>query len=151
MKRNLLIILCLASFVFTATAQYDRQICIETEEGVLTISRTANGKDMIMVSIASWDRMVVGTKYESCFLPGFSGRKFCMQISDKKQGHCAQGIGFGCSIFDCPSVPDPLPNRVDNDNRICAVTVKKLKGSVRIIFDDKVNWQSLKGHAETEK
>ena len=128
---------------FSANAQEDTQISIRTEEGIITVSKTGDGKDMIILSIACWNEMVAGTKYSANNLSAVKAKQFCIQITDKKHGHCRKGIGFGCSIFDCPSVPDPLPNRVDNENRICAITVKKIKGAVKIIFDDKVDWKSL--------
>lgn len=143
MGKIFLYLLYFAVIPFYANAQEDAQISIQTEEGILTVSKTANGKDMIIISIACWDEMVAGTKYSTYNLSGVKGKKFCIQITDKKYGHCRKGIGFSCSIFDCPTVPDPLPNRVDNENRICAITVRKIKGAVKIIFDDKVNWQSL--------
>ena len=143
MEKIFLYLLYFAIISVSANAQQDTQISIQTEEGIMTVSKTADGKDMIIISIACWDEMVVGTKYSAYNLSGLKGKKFCIQITDKKHGHCRKGIGFGCSIFDCPSVPDPLPNRVDNENRICAITVRKIKGAVKIIFDDKVDWQSL--------
>jgi hypothetical protein len=143
MQKEFLYFIYLLIISFNTNAQADNQISIQAEEGILTVSKTTGGKDIIIMSIACWDKMVAGTKYCSWNLSGVANKKICIQITDKKHGHCRKGIGFGCSIFDCPDVPDELPNKVDNENRICAITVKKIKGAVKIIFDDKVDWQSL--------
>lgn len=143
MIKSFLYFIYLLIISFSAKAQTDRQISIRTEEGIMTVSKTDAGKDVIVISISCWDKMVAGTKYCSSNLSNGINKKVCIQITDKKHGQCRQGIGFGCSIFDCPAVADDLPNKVDNENRICAITIKKIKAAVKIIFEDKVNWKSL--------
>jgi hypothetical protein len=142
MKTCFLFHLYLIVLLFSAKAQNTWPTSIQTEKGVMKISKTNNGKDMIRMSIASWDEMVAGTKYIAYYLSS-KGKILCMEIADKQTGLCKKGIGFGCSIFDCPHVPDPLPNKVNDENRICAVSVKKIKGVVQIIFIDHVDWKSL--------
>lgn len=146
MKRLTLTLAMLIVIVFYATAQTDIQTSIITASGIFTVSKTNDGRDMILLSIASWDEMMAGTKYCSGNLPASTEKKFCMEIADKKYGLCKKGIGFGCSVFDCVTGPCPLPNRVNNENRICEVAVRKIKGSVKIIFIDNVDWLSLQSN-----
>ena len=136
----------LTVIVFYTKAQTDIQTSIITASGVFTVSKTNDGRDMILLSIACWDEMMAGTKYCSVNLPTSTERKFCMEIADKTHGLCKKGIGFGCSIFDCDTGPCLLPNRVNNENRICEVAVRKIKGSVKIIFIDNVDWISLQNN-----
>ncbi len=146
MKRLILIFAMLIVIVFYAKAQTDIQTSIVTANGIFTVSKTNDGRDMIMMSIACWDEMMAGTKFCSGNLPASTERKFCIEIADKKYGLCKKGIGFGCSVFDCDTGPCPLANLVNNENRICEVAVRKIKGSVKIIFIDNVDWLSLQNN-----
>lgn len=117
-------------------------ISIQTEKGLMKVYKTTGMKDMIKMSISCWDEFVAGTKYSSCYLSS-AEMIFCIEIADKTNGHCKTGIGFGCTVYDCPDVPDHLPNRVDDENRMCAVAVNKINDVIEIVFIDHVNWESL--------
>lgn len=142
MKRLLLVGVFIVITYYTG-AQYDIQTTILTDIGLITVSKTPDNKDRILISTRLWNEMVAGTKYTAAYLYASKSKMFCIEIASRREGNCRKGIGFGCSIYDCPYSPDPLPNRVDDENRICAVNVKKLKGTIEIIFIDNVNWKSL--------
>ncbi|MFT3909769.1 MAG: hypothetical protein QM737_10120 [Ferruginibacter sp.] len=148
MKQLTLVFTMLIIIVFYATAQPDVQTCIMAGTRIFTVSKTNDGKDQVLLSIDYWDEMMAGTKYCSYNLPASTESKFCIEIADKKYGLCKNGIGFGCSIFDCDTGPCTLPNRVNNENRICEVAVRKMKGSVKIIFIDNVDWLSLQNNIQ---
>jgi hypothetical protein len=123
-------------------AQEDIQCSVLTDDGIITISKTCNGNDAIMLNIQAWDAMVKGTKYESANLCAVASKKACLEISNKTQNHCRSGIGFRCGIFDCNG---HMPGLVNKENRICAVDIQKQDAfTIRIIFLDKVDWISLR-------
>jgi hypothetical protein len=134
-----------AIFGYNAGAQQDQQTAILTDHGIITVSKTMNNRDKITVAIKDWDEMVAGTKYTSAAMPFFKAKKLCIEIASRKKGNCSTGIGFGCSMYNCPRLTDALVNRVDANSRVCATTIRKIKGSIEIIFLDNVNWKSLAG------
>lgn len=146
MKLRIFFLLLLIVTVACVNAQTDMQTSIMAGNQILTVSKTTDGNDMILLNITSWDAMMRGTKYCSNHLPALNEKQFCIEIADHKYGFCKTGIGFGCSVFDCPDVPCSLPNRVNNENRICAVTVRKIKGSIKMVFIDHVDWKSLQNN-----
>ncbi|MBS1744035.1 MAG: hypothetical protein JST81_13460 [Bacteroidetes bacterium] len=113
------------------------------------IEKTRDGKDMIRIAVQQWDSIAAFTKYRS---PGLSsaGKRFCVEIADKRNGMCRRGIGFGCSMYDCLDTPGNLYNRVDNNNRVCAVLVSRIGSTVQVIFLDKVDWGSLEESISTQ-
>ena len=143
MKKFLLVAVFIV-LSFSAIAQNDVQISILTEEGIVTVSKNEEGKDMISVTTGYWNEIAAGTKYISGSLPFYPGRHFCFEIANKKQGICKKGIGFSCGIFECPAGFHRFPVIVNNENRLCSVTVcRSPGGTVKIIFNDKMDWQSL--------
>lgn len=129
---------------FFSFAQHDDQQSIYTEDGIFTVSKTGEGKDMIRLSISLWDDMVKGTKYNSRNLVLFKEKMFFIEIANKKQWHCNKGIGFRCGIFDRPANLKNIPATVNHANRICTATIQKQDScTVRIIFLDNIDWDSL--------
>ncbi len=127
---------------FCCQAQPDSQGSIHTEIGVYTISKTAKGKDMIRFSIDVWDKMQQGTRFTAANLNKMQVIRFCMEISSKEKYNCMSGIGFNCSVFDCPVKPCPIT--VNDSNRFCSVMLKKTDANtVQLIFLDHVDWESL--------
>ena len=137
--------LCLCCIIpLFLLAQYDTQTSILTEDGIFTVSQTADGKDMIFFHIHLWDNMVKGTKYTSDNLILFQTTRVCIQIAKKIQLHCKAGIGFRCGIFDCVNDPKKIPSKINASNRVCSATMQKTdKTTIKIIFLDKVDWLSL--------
>ena len=97
--------------------------------------------DMIIISVNKWNLLAEGTKYSAQSLS--SAVTICIEIADRKYGHCQRGIGFGCSMLDWPGFPGKLSNVVNNKNRFCAVEAKRIRNNIRIIFLDHIDWQSL--------
>ncbi|MEO7528560.1 MAG: hypothetical protein ABIT35_09990 [Chitinophagaceae bacterium] len=139
------IALCWWMLIFMAptSAQNDMQVYISTDKGILTLSKNAAGKDVIIISMDCWDEMVAGTKYTSRNLAFAHKLDVCLEIANKKKGFCKNGIGFGCSIYDCPEYKSLIRRNVNHYQRICSVTLWKLKGVVKLVFNDRVDWQSL--------
>lgn len=138
----LLYLLLLAPYF--SFAQEDTQTSFITEDGIFTVSQTPQGKDMIFCRIEIWDEMVKGTKYMSDNLSVNRTYKACIHISNKKQMNCKSGIGFRCGIFNCLHESKSHNAVIDAANRACPVTIQKnTGGTVRIVFLNKLNWNSL--------
>jgi len=139
------IFLCFLDLLpFFIAAQSDLQTSISTDDGVFTISQTAQGKDMILFSAALWDDMVKGTKYVSTNLASSITVKVYVEIANKKQLHCKAGAGFRCGIFDCNNKLNNNPGIIDRTNRLCSVMLQKQDDfTIKMIFLDKVDWQNL--------
>lgn len=133
---------CLAPFF--SSAQQDIQTSILTENGIMTLSQTPGGNDMVICKIDIWNKIVKGTKYTADNLSVSGAARICIQIANKKQMHCRSGIGFSCGIFDCLKEKENQTVIINNKRRICPVLVQKnTGGTVTIIFLNKVDWQSL--------
>ena len=142
----LLLFTCISSYSFSQT---DTQTGILTESGIVTVSKTAEGKDMILFTKAIWDEMQKGTRYTSGNLCPGTSRQFCIEIARKNKSQCRSGIGFTCSVFDCPARCNSQPVVVDASNRICSVMLQMQDNStVQLIFLDKLNWESLQTSTE---
>ncbi len=151
MKKGYFLLISIVTML-SPPEQDDLQRNIQTENGTFILHKTAAGNDMILMSALQWDAMVAGTKYISQHLSFESPRKICIEIAGKQQGQCKTGIGFSCSIFDCGFFHKPFLRLVNNENRICSVTaIKQGNATVKIIFLDKVDWQSLQNISSIKK
>jgi hypothetical protein len=151
MKKGCFLLISIVAML-SRPEQDDLHRRIETDDGTFILHKTAAGNDMISMSALQWDAMVGGTKYISQHLSFTSPRKICIEIAGKKRGQCKTGIGFSCSIFDCGLIDRQMLCMVNNENRICSVTViKQSNATVKIIFLDKVNWQSLQNISSIKK
>lgn len=126
-----------------AVAQYDAQTSILTNHGLMTVSKTVNGHDMISLDIKTWDQWMTGTKYMAEYFNNNKEKICCIEIADKYNGACRSGIGFQCGIYDCPASSNASFNKVNNQNRICTVMIKRINHSVIIVFIDEVDWENL--------
>lgn len=125
-------------------AQQDLQFSLQTDAGIFTISKNSENKDFLSMPLATWNKIVAGTKYVLSELPDNRSLFLCVEIADCKNGFCNKGIGFGCSIFDCSDDRRKVVEQVNNHNRFCVVVVTKISGSsVRLVFNDNVDWNSL--------
>ena len=132
--------------VFNGYAQTDFQQSILMDKKIITVSKTCDEKDMIILSNNYWDDMVKGTPYTSSRLPVTGYKEFRIEIADKVHGLCKTGIGFGCGIFNYDSVTHRSPQLINNECRVCSVLIKReTLYSVRIIFNDVMDWESLQG------
>jgi len=140
------IFICLFIFYNIPTflfAQYDNQFSIGTDDGVFTVSKTNDGKDMILFPVDIWDNMVKGTRYISRNIDVIEKERICIQLSNKKYRQCRGGIGFRCGIFNCFR-PGRLAVAVNNENRICSVMIRKPDAfTVKVVFLDNVDWYDL--------
>jgi hypothetical protein len=129
---------------FRASAQGDQQQCIVTDVGILTVSQTVDGFDMIVLSVSVWNKMAAGTSYTSNRLNDSQSVACYIEIASKETGYCRKGIGFACSIFPCPANIAHYPLRVNDKNRFCRVLLQRdAAATVRMIFLDVVDWQDL--------
>ncbi len=127
-----------------AHAQQDVQFSLNTDAGIFTVSKTPGCKDFLLMSIKTWNQMVAGTKYISSKLPDGKSLFLCIEIAERKNGFCNKGIGFGCSILDCPNYRKQTVQQVNNHNRFCVIAVTRDSGnSIRVVFNDDVDWDSL--------
>ncbi len=148
MKSIISLVIYFISMSFAALAQSDVQIDVKTEKGIVTVSKMPDGRDMILLSALCWDEITLGTKYSSANL-SFSGCvTLCIEISNKKSGLCRSGIGFGCSMYDYPPVSKQSPKLVNNQDRFCSVTITKVAGAIKMIFNDRVDWRNLEKASE---
>ena len=135
---------CMLFHSLTSLAQNDLQMSIQSGNKIITVSKTVEENDMISFSVAYWDALMTGTKYMCEHLAAKKDYPAWIEIADEKEGLCKGGIGFSCSISDRPLTKHWRPSIVNHNNRLCAVTItKKTDGSVRIIFNDKVDWEDL--------
>lgn len=141
------VIIFMIGFILIETsvhAQQDIQFSLQTDAGIFTVSKNSDNKDFLLMSIATWNKIVAGTKYISSELPDNKSLFFCMEIANSKNGFCNKGIGFGCSVFDCANYRKTTVQQVNSHNRLCVVEVTKMSGnSVRLVFNDNVDWDSL--------
>ena len=143
-KRHLLFVILSTCLSFNSFAQADIQINILTESGIVTVSKTGDGKDMILFTTAIWDEIQKNTKFTSNNFCEKTPLQFCIEIADKDKFQCRSGIGFSCSVFDCPERSNSKAVVVDTSNRICSVMLQRLNcDTVKLIFLDKVNWKNL--------
>jgi hypothetical protein len=139
---KIFIFLCFSPFF--SFAQEDIQTSILTDDGIFTVSKTKEGKDMILVNTDLWNDIVRGTKYLSENLAALPENLACIVIANKKHMLCAAGIGFRCGIFDYGKGLKPTPDLINNTNRVCSVMIQKeYSDIIKIIFLDKVDWCSL--------
>ena len=143
-QQSFSILLLLLNISFHGIAQADMQTSILTEYGIMTVSKTTDGKDMICFGIAIWDEMQKGTSYTSRNLPEKSSRQFCIEIAGKHKHACRSGIGFSCSVYECPGRTNRIASIVDASNRLCSVMLQRPnRYTLLLIFLDNVNWESL--------
>jgi hypothetical protein len=127
-----------------ARAQSDLQQSILTDLGIVTVSQTHEGLDLVILPANIWKTMASGTSC-ACDRLIDSQAIYCyIEIASKEKGHCRKGIGFACSIYPCPANAIDYPLRVNDKNRFCRVMLQRDgAASVRIIFLDEVDWQDL--------
>lgn len=127
-----------------ARAQSDLHQSILTDIGILTVSQTMDGMDMIVLPANAWNKMAVGTSFTSNRLTDSQAVTCYIEIASKEKGRCRKGIGFACSIYPCTANAIDYPLRVNDKNRFCRVMLQRDgAASVRIIFLDEVDWQDL--------
>ena len=151
MKLTICWIISTILFSLATLAQSDLQFDIKTEKGILTVSKMQDGREMILLSTICWDKMTYGTRYSSGNLSFTCSLTLCIEIANKKTGLCRSGIGFSCSMYDCPPASKQYSKLVSNEDRVCSVTVEKISGAVKMIFNDKVDWRSLEKVSEYVK
>ena len=149
-KCHLLFVILSTCLSFNSLAQTDIQKNILTESGIVSVSKTGDGKDMILFTKSMWDEMQKGTRYTSGNFCPATALQFCMEITAKKNKlQCRSGIGFTCSVFDCPDRYKTQPVVIDASNRICSVMIQRPdNNTVKLIFLDKVNWESLQNETQ---
>lgn len=133
---------CFFLFVFSCNsmAQSQDQMTIATDEGTLIVSKTTSGKETIMFNSSTWDSIATNTAYTSDNLSSVAPVGICITIANR-DSNCSRGIGFRCHIFDCPPKGGRIVNAVNRDAR--ATLQKQDDGSVKIIFEDQIDWESL--------
>lgn len=148
-KYQLLFLIISTCSSFNSFAQADLPKNILIESGIVTVSKTSDGKDMILFTKIMWDEMQKGTRYTSGNFCQATTLQFCMEITAKNKLQCRSGIGFACSVFDCPDRDKTQPIVIDASNRICSVMIQRPdNNTVKLIFLDKVNWESLQNETQ---
>jgi len=141
---KLLFAALLSTAMHTSSAQHSIHKNSSTANAVFSISKTSNGKDKILFKRSVWDEMQKGTMFTSDNFLNNKPIKFCIEITNKELFQCRSGIGFSCSVFNCPERIGSQPLKVDAQNRICSVLLeKKDKYTVCLVFLDEVDWESL--------
>jgi hypothetical protein len=144
MKKIVAFLIVSSLISFSSHGQNDVQTSIHTSQGIFTISQTKEGKDMIVFSSRVWDQMVKGTKYVSGNIRQNTNMRVIIQIAGKGPLHCLTGIGFSCGIFDWEGTFKLDPAVVNNKNRFSDALLQMAGiSAVKIIFLDKVDWNSL--------
>lgn len=144
MKEVFIFILGFMLIHSVAYAQQDKQFSLQTDIGIFTVSQTSGDKDFLLMNVVTWNKIVAGTKYITSNLTDDKSIFLCVEIADSKNGFCNKGVGFGCSVFDCPDDRRKAVLQVNKHNRFCVVEVTKISGnSVRLVFNDNVDWDSL--------
>lgn len=139
-----LFVVLLSAALNNSSAQYVIKKSINTSYGMFSISKTNNGKDKLIFKRSVWDEMQKGTMFTSDKLSNNTTIQFCIEITRKELFQCRSGIGFSCSVFNCPERKKSKPLKVDAQNRICSVLLQKVdSNTVCLIFLDEVNWKSL--------
>ena len=143
MKRSLIFYVILNMSVVNCLGQPDMQMSIDTDEGIVTVSKTHEGNDVINFNCSTWNEMVKGTKYTSEKLQYGKYYKVIVEISSAAF-QCNAGIGFSCSIFDDNKIIT-APVDVNNKNRFATATIRlQLPDTVTMIFIDTISWNTLK-------
>ena len=129
------IISCLPVEIY---AQPDRQISIQTDEGIITVSQWHEGKDMIAFNEISWNCISAGTCFQSEYLP-LDDTLDCFILLAAKNSSCSGGIGFSCGLYKIKiSVNTGMQQRL-----FPVKIVKKNSTTFFLLFQKELNWEKL--------
>jgi hypothetical protein len=138
MKFLILNLLLLLNWV--ARSQDDLQFSVMTDEGVITVSKSFDGKDMMRINVSTWDKFCRGTQFSSHHLQTGIQRRIFILIASRYSENCNEGIGI-CMIAD---QFNSLIGEGCDSARIVEVLFEKIDPyTVRLIFLTDVNWQLL--------
>lgn len=108
----------------------------------LQVKTNTAGKDFIMISLESWEQVAFATRYSFLGSRMVYKRKLHVEIADKTNGLCNRGIGLGCSMFDCAG-RDCAKQLVNGTMRLSCVSTMRVRDTVMLIFNNKVDWDDL--------